>query len=338
MRTRAYWLLGWGRGVLGWPPKLLRGCLFEAVTSRLLASGTPGQHPVGAQSHPHPPLTCLLLGRITGEPCSATNHHQVQTSRGTAWPGPGLRGSESLLAQASALAAPCPHPSALLCREGGVGRASASQRGPEAQRRQACLGEEPQIAARPRSPRAEGAPQSPAPASSCELSLGQPQAPSQEPAGSSPEPRAQATQSPLRPGSSLVRSLLQPHPWLGRLSPGRRGQWAENAQGGGGGPPGPLHAPAPMNAAGCWPVSTDQTGRLCQGRVGLGARVVRGLLPARGWGGGGCKRALLIPAAFQGRGGQLGAHTHPQGSRACRSWDAPRSLNTRPFGATGAST
>lgn len=103
-----------------------------------------------------------------------------------------------------------------------------------------------------------------------------------------------------------------------------------------------LALPASMGAALSTlpPPGTQQAAGLClcQGRVGLGARVVRGLLPPRGWGGGGCKRALLIPAVFQGHSGQLGAHTHPRGSGAGRSRDAPRRLHARPSGATGAST
>lgn len=49
--------------------------------------------------------------------------------------------------------------------QAGVLGRGAPDRGPEAQRRQARSGKEPRITARPRSPGAEGAPQSPAPAS-----------------------------------------------------------------------------------------------------------------------------------------------------------------------------
>lgn len=202
-RTRACWLCGMGLGAfLGGPPKLPRGsCLRQSLAVHW---------PRGAQSHPHLHLTCLLLGPIADELCSTVARSKDLGDR-AARAGPPAAPSPHCLRPLLSLTPGCtPAP----CRaERGVGRASASQRDPEARRRQACSGEEPQITAWPRSACAEGAPLTlpPPPAKCCHW---QPRLPSQQsllaPARSRP-----------RPGCSVVHAPLAP-PWLGRLSPGRQ--------------------------------------------------------------------------------------------------------------------
>ena len=157
------------------------------------------------------------------------------------------------------------------CRaERGVGTASASQREPEAQRRQARSGEEPRIAAWPRSAGAEGAPLSPAPApaESCHW---QPDCLSSRacwlnPAALSPGrtelrhglARASAwlQHSPSSsPAPALARAALSREAEAvggGRLGLGRGASWPFLPS------QGALHAPTPTHAAGCWTVSSGQ--------------------------------------------------------------------------------